>query len=140
MQEVIVSASGYNVSEGVSLSWTLGETVIPTFKSQDGSLILTHGFQQKMIITAIEETIIEKVKIKVFPNPVTEIMTIQFDTPFDEEIIMDVIDYQGKTFKSDIIESTVTNKQVNLQDIPAGIYYLRLMKGKLINVYKVVKL
>ena len=140
MQEVIVSASGYNVSEGVSLSWTLGETVIPTFKSQDGSLILTHGFQQKMIITAIEETIIEKVKIKVFPNPVTEIMTIQFDTPFDEEIIMDVIDYQGKTFKSDIIESAVTNKQVNLQDIPAGIYYLRLMKGKLINVYKVVKL
>lgn len=140
MQEVIASAGGYNVSEGVSLSWTLGETVIPTFKSQDGSLILTHGFQQKMIITSIQETIIEKVKIKVFPNPLTEIMTIQFDTPVDEEIIIDVIDSQGKTFKSDIIESTVTNKQVNLQDIPAGIYYLRLMKGKLINVYKVVKL
>ena len=140
MQEVIASAGGYNVSEGVSLSWTLGETVIPTFKSQDGSLILTHGFQQKMIITSIQETIIEKVKIKVFPNPLTEIMTIQFDSPVDEEIIIDVIDSQGKTFKSDIIESTVTNKQVNLQDIPAGIYYLRLMKGKLINVYKVVKL
>jgi len=140
MQEVIASAGGYNVSEGVSLSWTLGETVIPTFKSQDGSLILTHGFQQKMIITSIKETIIEKVKIKVFPNPLTEIMTIQFDTPVDEEIIIDVIDSQGKTFKSDIIESTLTNKQVNLQDIPAGIYYLRLMKGKLINVYKVVKL
>jgi Secretion system C-terminal sorting domain len=140
MQDVIASAGGYNVSNGVSLSWTLGETVIPTFRSQDGSLILTHGFQQKLIITAVEETSIEKVKIKVFPNPATEIMNILFDTPVDEEIIMDIIDSQGKIFKSGLIESAVTNKQVNLQDIPAGIYYLRLIKGNQINVYKVVKL
>jgi hypothetical protein len=27
-----------------------------------------------------------------------------------------------------------------MQDLPAGIYYIRLAKGKLVNVYKVVKL
>jgi len=48
-QEVIASAGGYNTGGGVSISWTLGETIIPTYTS--GNLILTHGFQQQLIIT-----------------------------------------------------------------------------------------
>ena len=32
-QEVIASAGGYNSASGISLSWTLGETIIPTFTS-----------------------------------------------------------------------------------------------------------
>ncbi len=39
-----------------------------------------------------------------------------------------------------IIEATTIEKQINLQDLPAGVYYLKLTKGKLLNVYKVVKL
>jgi hypothetical protein len=140
MQEVISSAGGYNVNGGVSISWTLGETIIPTFKSQDGTLILTHGVQQEMIITAVEETIDDAVKIKVFPNPADAIVNVQFEAPVDEEIILDILDSQGKLVKTDLIDSAMTEKQINLQDFPAGIYYLRLTKGKHSNVYKVVKL
>jgi hypothetical protein len=42
--------------------------------------------------------------------------------------------------KTDKIEPSTGEKQINLQDLPAGVYYLRLAKGKLVNVYKVVKL
>ena len=139
-QEVIASAGGYNVNGGLSISWTLGETIIPTFRSQDGSLILTHGFQQKLIITTVEENFDKLVKIKVFPNPATEVVNIQFEAPVDGEIILSLFDSQGKLVKRDIIESTMVEKQINLQDIPAGIYFLKLTKGKLVNVYKVVKL
>ncbi|MGA2407055.1 MAG: T9SS type A sorting domain-containing protein [Bacteroidales bacterium] len=140
MQEVISSAGGYNVNRGVSISWTLGETIIPTFKSQDGTLILTHGVQQEMIITAVEETIDDPVKIKVFPNPADAIVNMQFEAPVDEEIIFDILDSQGKLVKTDLIDSAMTEKQINVQDFPAGIYYLRLTKGKHVNVYKIVKL
>lgn len=140
IQEVIASAGGYNVSGGMSISWTLGETIIPTYKSQDGTVILTHGYQQKLIITSIEETIDDLVKIKVFPNPVNEVVNIQFEVPVDGETIVEILDFQGKLVKSDLIEPAITEKQINLQEFPAGIYYLRLTNGKYANVYKVVKL
>jgi hypothetical protein len=140
MQEVIASSGGCNTSNGVSLSWTLGETIVPTLKSQDGTLVLTHGFQQKLIVTAIDKTINELVKIKIYPNPTSEMVNIRFDSPVEEEFILDVLDDQGKFIKTDKIELAMSEKQINFQDIPSGIYYIRLTSGKHINVYKVLKL
>jgi len=139
-QEVIASAGGYNVNGGLSISWTLGETIIPTFKSQDGTLVLTHGFQQQLIITTVEEKLDVLVNIKVYPNPASDVVNIQFETAVDEQIVLTVLDSSGKLVKRDLIEVSLTEKQINMQDLPAGIYYLRLTKGKLVNVYKVVKL
>jgi hypothetical protein len=141
-QEVIASAGGYSTSsdKSVSISWTLGETVIPTLTSGDRSLILTHGFQQKLIISSVEENFEDPVNVTVFPNPAGESIKIQFKSAIDKEILISLLDAQGKLVRTDQIEATVLVKQINLQDLPAGVYYLRLTKGKLVNVYKVVKL
>ena len=141
-QEVIASAGGFNVEAGnsISISWTLGETIIPTFTSQDGTLIITHGFQQKLIITAVEENIVNPVKINVYPNPTSEIVNLEFDTPVDGEFLLFLFDSQGKLVKTDQIGVASVSKQINMQGLPAGIYYMKLTKGKLVNVYKVVKL
>jgi len=139
-QEVIASAGGFNVASdnSISISWTLGETVISTFSS--GGLTLTHGFQQKIIITTVEENILNPVKVIIFPNPTSEGVSIEFDTPTDGEISLYLFDNQGKLMKTEQIEAATTNKEIKMQDLPSGIYYLRLTKGKLVNVYKVVKL
>ena len=137
-QEVIASAGGQNSNGGLSVSWTLGETIIPTFTN--GDLVVTHGFQQQLIVTTIEENLDVLVNVKVFPNPASEVVNIQFESPPDKEIVLTVIDSRGKLIKRYIIESTMVDKQINLQDFPAGIYYFRLTIGKLVNVYKVVKL
>jgi hypothetical protein len=141
-QEVIASAGGYNLSAdgSISISWTLGETIIPTFISQDGSLILTHGFQQKLIITTVDENIENRVKVTIFPNPTSEIINIQFEIPTDTEIDVSILDGQGRLVMTDYIEVSELNKTFNIQDLPAGIYYLKLTSGKLVNIYKVVKL
>jgi hypothetical protein len=141
-QDVISSAGGFNVASGgtISISWTLGETIIPTFASQDGSLILTHGFQQKIIITTEVENILEPISVTIYPNPASEVINIKFDTPVDGEIIFFLINNQGGMAKTGKIEAATTNKEINMQDLPSGIYYLRLTKGNLVNVYKVVKL
>jgi len=141
-QEVIASAGGYNVASGntISISWTLGETIVPTFTSQDGSLIITHGFQQKMILTAVEEHILNPVTVSVFPNPASEVVNIKFDTPTDAVITLFLLNSTGNVLKTEQIQPATINKDINLQDLPSGIYYLRLVKGKLVNVYKVVKL
>jgi hypothetical protein len=139
-QEVIASAGGYNVNSGLSISWTLGETIIPTFKSQDGKLSLSHGFQQQLLVTAVEENLDIVVKVKIFPNPASDVINISFESPVEQEIVITLLDSQGKLVKSDLIEPAMTEKQINLQDVPGGVYYLRMTKGRLVNVYKVVKL
>ena len=141
-QDVIASAGGYNTSSdnSLSISWTLGETIIPTFTSQDGTLILTHGFQQKLIITAVDETLETPVKVTIYPNPASDQVKIQFSTATDKEILLYIIDSQGKLVKTARIEGQTSEKDLDLSDLPSGLYYLRMMKGNLVNVYKVVKL
>lgn len=139
-QDVIASAGGFNAAPGISISWTLGETIIPTFTSTDNTLILTHGFQQQLIITAIEENLGTLVDIKVFPNPASDNVNIRFGEAPDAEVNLTVVSSQGKPVKIIVIEAGTLEEQINLQELPAGIYYLRLTKGKLSNVYKVVKL
>lgn len=137
-QEVIASAGGYNSSGNLSISWTLGETIIPTYQS--GNLILTHGFQQQLIITAVEENFDILVNIKVFPNPASDNLNIRFEEPIDGEVVITIIDSQGRLVKTETVEATTTEKQISLQELGGGVYYLRMTKGKLVNVYKVVKL
>ena len=139
-QEVIASAGGYNAAPGISISWTLGETIIPTFTSSDGTLTLSHGFQQIYIITTVEEQLLNPVKVSVYPNPGSDYFNIKFSEPTDGEILLYLLNPQGKPVKTGKIESGTIEKQINMQDLPSGIYYLRMTKGKLVNVYKVVKL
>jgi hypothetical protein len=141
-QEVIASAGGFNKSADntMSISWTLGETIVPTFTSQDGSLILTHGFQQKLIVTAVEENLEEKVEVAIYPNPTREMINIRFSEPADKEVLLFLLDEQGRMVLTDRIEPAVLDKTINLQNFASGIYYLRMIKGKFVNVYKVVKL
>jgi hypothetical protein len=141
-QDVISSAGGYNVASGgsLSISWTLGETIIPTFTSSDGSLIITHGFQQKIVISVDVENIPDPVSVTIYPNPAGEAINIKFDFPTDREIIYFLINNKGGTAKTGKIEAATVSKEINMQDLPSGIYYLRLIKGNLVNVYKVVKL
>jgi hypothetical protein len=139
-QEVIASAGGYNSAGGISISWTLGETIIPTFKAADNSLILTHGFQQQLIVTTIEENLLELVNVTVYPNPASDVLNIKFEVPLDGAVDLYLLTQQGSLVLTDFIEATTVEKQVNMQGFPAGVYFIRLVKGKLSNVYKVVKL
>jgi hypothetical protein len=137
-QEVIASAGGYSVASGVSLSWTLGETIIPTYTS--GGLTLTHGFQQQLIVTAVEENLEDVVKVTLFPNPASDVVNIKLESPLDGEVKLFLLDSGGKLIKTDFMEKTAVEKEINLQDLPAGLYLLKMTKGKLSNAYKVVKL
>jgi hypothetical protein len=143
-QEVIASAGGYNTDAGntISISWTLGETIIPTFKDDpvNPTIILTHGFQQQLIVTTIEENLFELVNVTVYPNPAGEILNIRFEEPLDGKVNVYVLNQRGSLVLTDFIEATTVEKQINMTEYAAGIYFVRLVKGKLSNVYKVVKL
>ena len=47
-QQVISNGGNYSEAGGMSLSWTLGETVIATF--ENSGMVLTQGFQQPLLL------------------------------------------------------------------------------------------
>ncbi|MGD0341896.1 MAG: T9SS type A sorting domain-containing protein, partial [Bacteroidales bacterium] len=140
-QQVIASAGGYytNTPANLTLSWTLGETIIPSYPVNNG-LQLTTGFQSVLRSVIVEENIDNPVKVTVFPNPAGDYLNISFADPLDAEVNMMVIDTQGRLFKTQKIEAATSEIQLNFQDLPSGVYLVKLTKGKLTNVYKVVKL
>jgi hypothetical protein len=138
-QDVIASAGGSKVNGNLSISWTLGETIVPMFRSADNKLILTNGFLQQLIVTSVEEPIDIRVEVQVFPNPAGEKVNVRLAEPSDMKIQYSVVDAQGKPVKTGVIETGETEEQINLQNIPAGAYYLKLLKGKISNVCKILK-
>ncbi|MGA1978208.1 MAG: T9SS type A sorting domain-containing protein [Bacteroidales bacterium] len=141
-QQVIASAGGFftNGPANLTLSWTLGETIIPSYYNSSAGLYLTHGFESILRTVIVEENIETPVKINVYPNPASDYVNINFEAPLDNSVTLYLFDSQGKLFKNQVIEPSTSEIQINFQDLPPGIYLIKLIKGKTSNVYKVVKL
>ena len=109
------------ISSDLKTKLTKGEQVVRL--SIDGSYVNIDKiiFKCKECVeTSVESTPSSK-GIIVFPNPITDVMTIQTD----EEIKMTkIIDSTGKTLK------TGTSKVINVSDIEDGIYTLTVETNK----------
>ncbi len=140
VQERISSAGGNYVGRGVALNWSLGATVVPTLRAGEGKLVLTHGFQEKITVTPIDENIVIKSGIVVYPNPASETLKIRFSEPPEGRIGIVITDNEGRVVKTDQSEGFEDIIEVDLQSLSPGLYFLRLNKGNGTNVYKVIKL
>lgn len=142
-QQVISSAGGYNVSadNSLRLSWTLGELVISTVQSEDNQLILTQGFQQsKLVIDGIKVYPELGVSVVVFPNPTSEVFSIKLESPLDGETTFHLADPNGRVVMNGELLPGELIKEVSMQGLPAGTYFLRIQNGIKLNVYKIIKL
>lgn len=142
MQQVISTAGGQNAAPGGSwyIGWTLGETIVSSWKSSDGSLTVSAGLQQNVTITAVEETPGWDVKLVLYPNPVGTQLTIQFKEPVINTILLSLYDINGKVIFTDKIEESALEKYIDMELFSPGMYILRLVDGVRTNTYKVVKL
>ena len=137
---MVISAGGQSVNGGSSLSWSLGQIITSTFSSHAKSLILTEGFQEKLIVTSVEENSAIPVNIHLYPNPASEVINIHFEAAVKGELLLSLLDFSGRLVRREVVEPSIADKQINLRNIPSGVYILRLTNGSIINIFKVVKL
>jgi len=141
MQQVITAAGGIKTAPGGSfyVSWTLGETLVSTWKSADGSITLSGG-EQSIIITAVETPPGWDVDVSIYPNPAGSQLTIKFNSPVKDKFLLYLYDAGGKLILIDKIERSAETRQLDVEGLPPGTYFLRLVDGLRSNTYKVVKL
>lgn len=122
--EIISTSGDYFKTTDVSLSWTLGESVSETFSSSN--LILTQGFQQShYLITSIDDIASDAFKIKVFPNPATDLINIEITSLTDSNAYyIKLLDLEGRELFS--TKMNADKDHINMSLYPTGIYILNV--------------
>ena len=129
---VIGSAGGSFSTANAIIDMTVGEVVIETFNN---NTILSQGFHQGIIkvetvVTEITET------VKVYPNPTTSILTIELESTGNAELIL--VDVNGKIVLQDRMVNQ-QQKELDLNQISQGNYFLQLIKDNKKSVYQINK-
>lgn len=98
------------------------------------NLVVTNPAGNKIFYSnlLLGTTEISKSKISVYPNPATDVLFLENLKPNSS---LEVIDNSGKNVKS-ISNSKTTKTEINVKNLPAGIYYLKV-DGQ--SVQKIIK-
>jgi len=139
---VIASNGGVNRYSEIELEWTLGESVIGTTGSSNR--FYTVGFHQPLLISrqvALTENI-TAAGISVFPNPVGNMLKIQFQFPGNENLKFLLTDLMGNTMLEKTVNGKSSNAEISVGHLIPGIYQLRVItaSGSSAGTFKIIKL
>jgi hypothetical protein len=127
-QEVIGITGKSATESGLYYAYTVGEPVVMTLKKQGINTVLTQGFHQPDIclpVTAIHPELWTGWDIQVYPNPVSQWLTVQFTAPDTQDLTAQVISTDGKIVIDNALV-TSSGKQIDVSTLLAGLYYLQL--------------
>jgi hypothetical protein len=122
----VVSSGGYTEQSEISVDWILGGSLsdIPTYNVQ------------------AEQLMESDISLKVYPTPATDFITIEI-TPVDTgRLILELYDNSGIQILNKVVEYQPV-LQVNISDIPCGIYFLKVFlpdNNQLFKVEKITKI
>jgi hypothetical protein len=133
--DVISSGGNYYETSNVKVSYTIGQTVTATVGSNQA--VMTQGFQQPSYsIVDLKEPDAD-MNVSLYPNPTDGELMLDFSTlPANNTQVM-VIDFAGKL----VMTETVTNQKqrLNLKNLPAGNYIVKIKNDTQERNFKVIK-
>jgi hypothetical protein len=110
----VLSSGGYDVISGISVDWVLG-----------GDLSAVPGYSPGASSITPEESTDSGISLRVYPVPATDFINIEI-TPADTgRFILELYDDSGmKILNREFASQPLL--QVNISDIPCGIYFLKV--------------
>jgi hypothetical protein len=123
---VIASAGNYSEAGGISLSWTLGEVAVTTLTQ--GNIILTQGFQQSYLRDVGFATDPIRWQIAAYPNPVRDLLRIQFDLPEKSDFVIEIQDVNGRLVSQEQFKQVFPGDviPVEMSSYNPGVYFFRV--------------
>lgn len=140
--QVLVPLAGLYSDGRISYSQTIGETAVEIVSCSD--YIFTQGFQQPLIKVS-SETPPEGSGIKIYPNPVTEFVTIELYGESAKTFRIDFINLSGRVVRSSRVELSNNfwyKEPQNIKDLISGFYLIRIKSedGKLTRTFMIEKI
>ncbi|WP_235297925.1 T9SS type A sorting domain-containing protein [Portibacter marinus] len=133
--EVISSEGNVSNTSTLSIEWTLGELMVNSVHTDN--LILTEGFHQPLLeVIGISDLfplalrngndLIKEVKVNAWPNPFHETVNIQVEMPYDQELLVQCFNAQGRRMaqQKQILSNNIS--EVSLDGYASGLYFLKV--------------
>ena len=146
----LLSVAGENsAGASIQLDWAIGEPFIQSHPTHFG--FLTEGFIQPSSWYTRETPVVPEleipgnengISITVFPNPFTAIVQLTFSEPLANRSYIRIFESTGKMVYSILVPAESGQAEIDLSQLPEGIYFLLLSDhtGKILNNSKVVKM
>ena len=77
--------------------------------------------------------------IRLFPTVTRDEVNLYFPDDASEDRQAHIFDYSGRLVKSIILETNIQTSRLNLRDLPAGPYVLKIQTGRVFETLRVVK-
>ena len=139
--DVIISGGGEFINGHAQVLWTIGDFQTKTQEKE--YLLLTQGFlQSDLTVTGtINFQEVSEIEIKVFPNPVTDILNIQLKSSDNQPVFWELYNQSGQKVKSSTILNN-ENIQVDFSPYENGAYFIRTFTsdGLYLKIFKLVHL
>ena len=139
-REVVATSGDHFAGPGAELEWTLGEVAIETYAM--GSTQLTQGFHQTYLIISELPSSDFTNELKIFPNPTTAKITLQWSNLLQTPVQVVLCDVHGKTLQEQNFRSGISAGSLSLDAYTSGIYFLRVNHSQThsVNTYKIQKI
>jgi hypothetical protein len=120
------ATGGSNIVSGNEFEWSVGEmTLVNTFSSS--SIVVTQGvLQPSDIATRVVDNTMLQQQLKVFPNPATSIVNLQYTSATHGTMSYRLLDIAGKVVNTTTIDIApgANNGQIDVSTLACATYML----------------
>lgn len=138
-QEVIPAGGGNSEGSGGKLTFTVGQVLNNTNTGSGGTV--SEGVQQPYeiwVYSGVEETNGIELGCSVFPNPVSDILTLQIRDFRNLNLRFQLYDVNGKILENNKIESEET--LISAKNLTSGTYFLKVVLNETeVKIFKLIK-
>ncbi len=153
----VVNASGGNYEKGgVLLNWNVGElSLVNAMASIDSTLWITNGFLQPEgpsggpVMTSVPAEFVmesQAARVRVFPNPVQDVLQIDYTDNYYGDMYVTIFDNAGKLVYAKTVYSSGNGfkQKINISQLTRGSYLLNISpvqkpQSKQVYTYKLIK-
>ena len=124
--QVVASTGNIAVQQGLSYAYTVGEVII--FTGSFDNFVLTQGFHQpeQTRIVSVDQPPLADWNIEVFPNPVSDRLTVRFSPEKGTALRVSVTDLPGRIILADQLLTEPNGSSLDCSAWQPGIYFLRI--------------
>lgn len=94
-------------------------------------------YRDDLLVGNREEKIVDQTEIMVYPNPVTNKVTIELGSSFQKQNLIKLYDLNGNLVKE--INNFSTKQQIDLSDLSSGFYFLQVIDDSKVASKKLIK-
>jgi hypothetical protein len=138
--QVSVTASGGDASgSGGKVAYNIGQVVYTSNTGANGTVDQGVQHAYEIYTLGIKKTELN-ISLSAFPNPTTEILTLQISDFNHEKLSYQLFDMQGKLLNNGHIVSQQTH--INMSSMPSDIYFIHIVnqENKRVQSFKIIKI